>query len=230
MTPGARPVVLLTPDLMHADGGEPQYLVRTHYAAAVMAAGGTPVIAPLEPDLIGPLLAMADGIVLTGSSPGVEVAPARSAFERQLVAQALRIGLPLLGICHGMQLLGECLGGRVLRDLPDLHRPVTLHMPGPVPDHVAHAIYILPDSLLARCAGPDPVPGPVAVNSLHRHVLEAGGRVRVVACAPDGVVEAIEATGDGFCLGVQWHPEYGLTEFDRRLVSAFVTACGNGLR
>ncbi|WP_209857321.1 gamma-glutamyl-gamma-aminobutyrate hydrolase family protein [Rhizobium herbae] len=63
------------------------------------------------------------------------------------------------------------------------------------------------------------------VNSLHRHALTGAGKFNVLARAPDGVTEAIEALGDAFCLGVQWHPEYRLTEHDRRIVKGFVAKC-----
>ncbi len=63
------------------------------------------------------------------------------------------------------------------------------------------------------------------VNSLHRHALVGPGRFRVIAEAPDGVIEAFEGETHGFCLGVQWHPEYGLTPLDAQVFEAFASAC-----
>ena len=53
----------------------------------------------------------------------------------------------------------------------------------------------------------------------------AQGRVKVNAVADDGVIEGIEAVGRRFCLGVQWHPEFHISDGDRRIFAAFVAAC-----
>ncbi len=213
------PVILLTPDL--AETGEPTYLVRANYAEAIARAGGMALILPFEAARLEAALERADGVVIAGAIPGADVSARRLDFERALVAAALARDLPLLGICHGMQLIGEALGGTVLRDDPALLAEVTAHMPGAVADRLAHEITIAPDSHLARWSGATRG----RVNSLHRHLLTEGGRFRVTAWAPDGVVEAIEGEGPSFCLGVQWHPEYGLTELDHHLLAGFVAAC-----
>ncbi|GJD62051.1 gamma-glutamyl-gamma-aminobutyrate hydrolase family protein [Methylobacterium frigidaeris] len=91
-------------------------------------------------------------------------------------------------------------------------------MPGPVPGRAAYTIRIDPGSLPAALLGG----ASAEVNSLHRHALTGTGRVRVTARAPDGVIEAVEAMTEVFCLGVQWHPEYGQSAFDRAILRAFV--------
>jgi hypothetical protein len=68
------------------------------------------------------------------------------------------------------------------------------------------------------------------VNSLHRHALTGSGRFRVVARAPDGVIEAFEGETTGFSLGVQWHPEYRLTAFDRYVLKTFVDRAASALK
>lgn len=218
------PIILLTPDL--ADEGEPTYLVRANYAEALARAGGMVLILPFEETQFEAVLARADGIVIAGAIPGADVSARRLGFERALVEAALARKLPLLGICHGMQLIGEALGGTVMRDDPALLAEVTAHMPGAVADRLAHEITIAPDSDLARLSGATQA----RVNSLHRHLLTVGGRFRVTARAPDGVIEAIEGEGAGFCMGVQWHPEYGLTDLDQRLLTGFVEACAQRRR
>lgn len=214
------PVVLMTADL--DEHAEPEYRMRANYAEAITEAGGTALILPCGKAQLADALALADGILITGSAPGVDIAARRRGFERRLVDHALAAGMPLLGICHGMQLIGECLGGQVVRDDPALLAEVTPHIPHPVPDAEAHAVHIEGGSLLAACnAG-----STAQVNSLHRHALAEGGRYRVAARAEDGVVEAIEGLdAEAFCLGVQWHPEYRLTGLDRRLLALFVQRC-----
>lgn len=220
------PVVLITADLdatASVPGGrtEREYRLRANYAEAVAEAGGLPLILPFHDEHLEAVLALADGVLVTGTAPGADVAPDRLAFEQQLVGRALAAGLPLLGICHGMQLIGECLGGHVVRDDPKLLAGVTPHIPAEVPDVLAHEVELLGGSRLA--AG---YPARRArVNSLHRHALADGGRYRVAARADDGVVEAIEGLDEGFCLGVQWHPEYRLTDLDRHILQSFVAQC-----
>lgn len=217
-----RPVILITCDVQETSGQPTETLMRLrlNYAAAVAAAGGLPLVLPPEPAVLDPALDLCDGLLLSGSDAGVRVPPLREGFEADLIARALARDLPVLGICHGMQALGQALGDELRRDDPDLLSPGSVHLPQPVPDAPAHPVRIVPGSLLARVTGATGAP----VNSLHRHALRGTGRYRVSAAAPDGVIEAIEPPAGRFCLGVQWHPEYRLTEADRRLLHAFVRA------
>lgn len=211
------PVILMTPDFSEAPDAptEKEYVVRANYADAIAEAGGVPLILPYNTRNLAPALALADGILLTGARPGTEVTGARRQFEIQLVEQALKTGKPLLGICHGMQLIGECLGGKFQTELP---AAAVSHIPQDVPDVLAHEIIVEQGSVLANWVGRRSA----RVNSLHRHALAGHGRFRVVARAPDGIIEAFEGETDGFCLGIQWHPEYRLTELDRNIMRAFV--------
>ncbi|GAA2859368.1 hypothetical protein GCM10010837_07370 [Aminobacter niigataensis] len=213
------PLILISPDI--TDSAEPEYAVRANYAEAIAEAGGAPLILPCEIAFLETALAVADGILIAGANPGADVTDKRTEFEKALVQGTLARQIPLLGICHGMQLIGEHLGGHVVRDDPALLAEVTPHIPQAVPNAVAHEILIEPGSHLARLSEATRAD----VNSLHRHALADTGRFRVAARAPDGVVEAIEADGQGFCMGVQWHPEYRLTELDRRILAGFVGEC-----
>jgi gamma-glutamyl-gamma-aminobutyrate hydrolase PuuD len=159
--------------------------------------------------------------VITGARPGAEVAAQRLTFERELVGRALAAGKPLLGICRGMQVIGECLGGTVAKDLPGMNAAVTPHIPSSIPDEFAHDILIEPDSDVFAWHRE----GVAKVNSLHRHALMDDGRFRVSARATDGLIEAFEGVAEGFCLGVQWHPEYRLTRLDRTILAAFIRRC-----
>ncbi|MCU0818553.1 MAG: gamma-glutamyl-gamma-aminobutyrate hydrolase family protein [Beijerinckiaceae bacterium] len=214
-----KPVILMTPDLDEAfgEGREPTYHVRANYAEAISAAGCLPLIAPYTA-VAADLLSMTDGVLITGSRPGAQVAPARRAFELDLIALALEQGKPLLGICHGMQLIGEVLGGRTVLERAD---DAVDHMPRLVPDVLAHEVLVKPSTHLGNEAGLSAA----SVNSLHRHALSGPGRFRVIAEAPDGVMEAFEGETAGFCLGIQWHPEYRLTALDIRIFEAFAAAC-----
>lgn len=217
-----RPVVLITADLIEPNGKdmEAAYVVRANYAEAIAEVGGLALFVPFETAQLDEAFGLADGVVISGSEPGAGVSSARLAFERTLIARTLAASKPLLGICHGMQLIGEYLGGTVVRDDPALAAVESRHIPNPTAQAVAHRIEVTAGSMLSAWAGER-----AFVNSIHRHALSEGGRYRVAARAPDGVVEAIEGLGPGFCLGVQWHPEYRLSPIDRGILESFVARC-----
>ena len=220
-----RPLILLTPDLIERPDAptENQYVVRANYAAAIAEAGGMPMILPFHSENIAAALVLADGVVITGARPGVAVAEPRQRFERQLVDEALKAGKPLLGICHGMQLIGECLGGEFVTELP---ASKISHLPDGGPNQFAHEVMLAPGSDLVLWAGSEVQ----QVNSLHGHALAGEGRFRVVARATDGVIEAFEGETATFCLGIQWHPEYRLTPLDCEILRAFVERSAGNVR
>jgi gamma-glutamyl-gamma-aminobutyrate hydrolase PuuD/enamine deaminase RidA (YjgF/YER057c/UK114 family) len=225
--PARRPLILMTPDIEMQAGAptEALYALRANYAEAIGEAGGLPLILPYETQALAHALDLADGVLITGTLPGAEAGPERRAFELALIEHAIRTGKPLLGICHGMQLIGEWLGGTFVRSLPVSPGEMVEHLPSAVPDRTAHTIRVEPESVLAGILGG----AEAQVNSLHRHALTGAGRFRVAARAPDGLIEAFEGETPGFCLGIQWHPEYRLSEFDRAIFRLFVEQSGAGV-
>jgi putative glutamine amidotransferase len=139
--------------------------------------------------------------------------PCRETTDFAILAHALKEQKPVLAICYGTQSLNVFLGGTLLQDIPTeittkIQHPWTGHA-GPEPHHL---IEIESGSRLAQLAGAEEV----QVNSSHHQsVLDPGKNLRIVAHAPDNVVEAIEWTGDSnWVTGVQWHPER-MTAADR---------------
>ncbi len=114
-------------------------------------------------------------------------------------------------------------GGSLLYDIPT-DRPDAGSHRLPEPDG-RHALNVEPGSQLAGVLGKSPGP----VNSAHHQAVdEPGEGMRVSARAGDGLVEAIESTGSGFCVGVQWHPEKMHEAHRQRLFGAFTAACAAG--
>lgn len=143
--------------------------------------------------------------LLWGEQPQVglgEVAVARDAWELTLASAAMAAGLPVLGICRGMQLLNVYFGGTLWQDLSARGSQI-LHSQTAAADTAWHGVTV--SGGLADIFGR----AGFTVNSLHHQgVRSLGEGVVPCAWAADGLVEAIAARDWPFVLGVQWHPEY----------------------
>lgn len=213
----ARPRIGLTLD---ADDARGRYELPRAYVAAVLGAGGLPILLPHARDAAAAYLALLDGLVVTGGAFDVppelygearrrECGPLkaeRTAFEKDLLEAALAARLPVLGVCGGMQLLNVVRGGTLHQDLV-ADAGIGAHEQSPPKDVPSHEATVVPGTQLAALVGP----GVLRVNSTHHQaVKDPGAGVLVSARAPDGVVEAIELPDCPFALGVQWHPEAAL--------------------
>lgn len=192
------------------------------YVEGVVEAGGVPVVlAPVAgPGAAETLVGGIDGLLLSGGSDlepshygeealpelGVTL-PERDEFEIALARSALRRGIPIFGICRGMQLINVVLGGTLYQDIPSqLGRGVLGHRQRTPKWQPAHEVEVLPGSLLGGIVGR----GLLKVNSYHHQAVRdlAPGLV-VGARSADGVIEAVESRepGERWILGIQWHAE-----------------------
>ncbi|MBF6621870.1 MAG: gamma-glutamyl-gamma-aminobutyrate hydrolase family protein [Patulibacter sp.] len=192
------------------------------YPSSIARAGGVPIVIPPLSPIDGALLDRLDALVVSGGpdiDPGLydrrphahlgPVDPDTDACEVETLRRVDDRGLPILAICRGMQLLNVTRGGTLWQDLPS-ERPSPIDHRQSVPGTQAtHEVTVDRDSLLARVTGVTDAETPtLAVNSFHHQaVMGLGDHLRITARAPDGVVEAIEATDRPFVLGVQWHAE-----------------------
>jgi putative glutamine amidotransferase len=233
----AQPVIGLTLD-HEPEGGYskfPWYAIRENYCAAVRRAGGLPILLPHEPELAAAYLDRIDGLIVTGGGfdvdpalfgaetrhPSVKTKDRRTAFELVAAQGALARDMPVLGICGGQQLLNVALGGTLIQHIPDEVPDALPHRQPNPRDEPGHTVRIVVDTLLHRVTQS----GSLAVNSAHHQaVKQAGPGLVIDAVAEDGVVEGIEDPRRRFCLGVQWHPEFELSDGDRRIFQAFVAA------
>jgi putative glutamine amidotransferase len=158
--------------------------------------------------------------------------PLRDAAELALARGAVDSGVPVLGICRGMQVINVALGGTLHADHSVLPSPADRHLGGdwahwglvvsarlartPAPEHPSHEISIAPGGFLADALGHS-----ATVNSYHHQsIATLGDGVVVTATAPAGVIEAIEVPGGpAVCVGVQWELQ---EQPDSPLYEAFV--------
>jgi putative glutamine amidotransferase len=219
---GDRPVIGYTveledPLLIHVEASLREPLERSG-ALALSLSRATPV------DRIEQLLSILDGVQFCG---GADVDPAHygedrheltkpikanhDAFEIELARRGLERGLPMLGICRGIQVIAVADGGKLTQDVETLHDGARRHRHGwqdlalEDPGEHWHDIFPTPGSGAERWLDG----GPPHVNSFHHQCVAATGeRLQVTSRSADGVVESIERTdGDGFAAGLQWHNE-----------------------
>jgi putative glutamine amidotransferase len=192
------------------------------YVAAVAAHAAEPVEISLglSASELQQLAQTLDAVILPGSPADIEPAlfnatrhpkTAESDADRErtdfaLLGHAVTEHKPVLAICYGVQSLNVFLGGALVQDIPSaIHTKIQHAWTGHEGPEPHHDITLDAGSRLAQLAGATKA----RVNSSHHQsVLQPGNNLRVVAHAPDGVIEAVEWTGDAnWIVGVQWHPE-----------------------
>jgi putative glutamine amidotransferase len=213
----------------------------------IALAGGLPLTLPRLPDTLDDALDACNGIALGGGrdidprfyeqEPHESLAatePHRDEFELELVQRALDRGLPILGMCRGIQILNVALGGTLVQDLrlvadwaehpsdrgwsmwKEVERASLAGEPT-VPPHPRHPITVEPGSRLHAALGAERI----EVNSFHHQALDrVAPELRVVARAPDGVVEAVELDSDAYVLAAQWELQEEW-RVDRRFLTVF---------
>lgn len=208
-----RPLIGVTGGPEQAEGVPEErsvYAVAATYISALERAGAAVVLAPTVEAALESVDRL-DALLLTG---GPDIVPGRYTTdpihplartstrdnsEFALLSRALDVGLPVLGICRGLQMLAVHFGGSLHQHLPDAlgHDG---HSPGGAAAY--HDVNVASGSLLASIVGER-----LWVNSQHHQGVADPGRLNVVATAPDGLIEALEDPASPFLLGVQWHPE-----------------------
>lgn len=203
-------------------------LLPVGYPRLVQRAGGlAAMLPPDDPERAAEAVARLDGLVVAGG-PDVDPvrygaereartgppAPERDAWELALIDAALAAGIPLLGICRGMQLLNVALGGTLVQHV-DGHAEAVGVFGG-------HTVKPVPGTLYGGV-----VPEETFVPTYHHQAVDRLGEGLVPsAYAGDGTVEAVELPSPGaWVLGVQWHPEMG---DDVRVMRALVEAAAAG--
>lgn len=220
-----KPLIGITTGL---DREQNLYTNHRAYAAAILSAGGIPLLLPADSNaaLAKDFLDTLDGILFSGGpdiSPSYfneecldgfpmpySIIPERDAFEISLYRTALMMDMPVFAICRGIQLMAAANGGSILQDIDALsERPLRIRHMQKAPDwYASHTVHVAENSLLFSACGLKSM----NVNSFHHQaVLRFPAGYRISARANDGIIEAAESAKHSFVLGVQWHPERTIT-------------------
>lgn len=214
----------------------PAYAQRRNYCEQVAAAGGVPFLLPYHLEFVDDYADHLDGLLLTGGNfdvppsfygdedihETVSLRPDRSEFEFALAKEMYARQKPMLGICGGMQLMNVIFGGSLIQHIPNAIDNCLLHEQPNPRNEAGHAIEIVPGSLLYKIAQKETA----SVNSAHHQAIKTvADRFLVNAWAPDGVIEGIEYRDpEHFLLGVQWHPEFVISDVDSAVFKHFIMA------
>jgi len=160
--------------------------------------------------------------------PTVTLNEVRDNFEFEIFLQAIKqkSEMPILGICNGMQLMNIIFGGDCIQHIPDYAKYMN-HEQNKNPEFMEpamayHDIEINQKTQLFEIAQ---IKNIKTNSSHHQAVGNLGKNIIASAKSRDGIIEAIEHRDNPFCLGVQWHPEFGTSEIDEKIFTAFIRQC-----
>ena len=211
------------------------------YMDGIHQAGGIPLILPFstEKTEIQRLAELCDGFLFTG---GHDVSPVlyhekpldgfvscckmRDDMEIVYLHDAINSNKPVLGICRGIQFINAALGGTLYQDLPLQHPSDIEHHQKPPYNVPIHDVMIEKDSPLYHCLKTGTLP----VNSYHHQAIKTlADNLKVMAKAPDGIIEAVYMSGHRFLWALQWHPEFSWKNDPNsmKIFKAFIEAMQN---
>ena len=190
---------------------------------------------PSKPELTTHYFDLIDGILLTGGDFDIDpklynekkdrsvnhLDKPRTNFEMKMAKLALKKNKPILGICGGQQLLNVALGGSLIQNIKK--KDIKHEQPQPR-NKPSHSVFINTSSKLYKIVKKKEF----KVNSAHHQAVKKIGKNLIInALASDGIIEGIELDNHKFFFGIQWHPEFLISNNDKKIFKAFIKACRN---
>ena len=211
----------------------PWYAIRNNYLHSVEVFGGIPFPLFHSKENINYLYNILDGLIITGGNFDINpkiygenskdsrlVKSDRTNFEISICKKFLNSSKPILGICGGEQLLNIVCGGTLIQDIKKFNMKNLEHEQRNPRDETSHKVKIKNNSLIKKIVKKEII----NVNSAHHQAINKVGKdLMVSGYASDGIIESVEHIKHRWCIGVQWHPEFLITNEDKNLINNFVT-------
>ena len=209
----------------------PWYALRENYLSSLSELNAVPIPILHEKKLINNFSKLLDGLIITGGDFDIDpkiynqkkkgsknIKSKRTSFEINIFNKFLEINKPILGICGGAQLINVATGGNLIQDLKKViinHEQVNSR------NETSHKITIRKKTKLYDICKKRII----KVNSAHHQAIKKLGKdLEISAVASDGVIEGIEHKTHKWCIGLQWHPEFLITEEDLKIFKNFINS------
>ena len=228
------PIIGITLDYEKKGGYSkfPWYAIRENYLTSLQKFDAIPFPLFHKTSIIESIIDKLDGLVITGGNFDINpnlyssfekgsrnIKNERTNFEIEIFNKFLKKSKPILGICGGEQLINVACGGNLIQDINQSIKTEILHEQLNSRDEVSHEIVIQKETKLYKIIMSDLI----EVNSAHHQSINKLGKNLIASAkSSDGVIEAIEHTIHPWCLGVQWHPEFLITNSDIAIIKNFV--------
>ncbi|MBS56505.1 MAG: gamma-glutamyl-gamma-aminobutyrate hydrolase [Rickettsiales bacterium] len=230
-----KPLIGITLD--NEDPGQyskfPWYAIRENYLNSVYKFGGIPFPLFHDTKSVGELSKILDGLIITGGNFDINpklygknnsgsriIKQNRTIFEISIFKKLLKLKKPILGICGGEQIINVACNGTLIQDIKKIQKKKIINHEQINPrNEVSHSITINKKTKLYKIINKFKI----HVNSAHHQAVDKIGKnLLVSAIANDNIVEAIEHKNHPWCIGVQWHPEFLITQYDKILIKNFI--------
>ena len=215
----------------------PWYAIRHNYLHSIEKFGGIPFPLLHTKENIKNIFNILDGLIITGGNFDIDpnlygkksrgsriIKNARTNFEISMCNIFLESTKPILGICGGEQLLNIVCGGTLIQDIKKNKGKSLEHEQKNPRDETSHSVKIIKNSHLSKILKKNKI----MVNSAHHQSVDQLGKDLIISgFADDNIIESIEHTIHRWCIGVQWHPEFLITEHDKKIIKKFINASIN---
>ena len=215
----------------------PWYAIRHNYLHSIEKFGGIPFPVFHSKKNVEDIFSLLDGLIISGGNFDVDpniygkishqtliIKNNRTNFEMAICQMFLNSLKPILGICGGEQLLNVVCGGTLIQDITNDNSDALQHEQPNSRDETSHQVNIKRNTKLKSILKKNII----EVNSAHHQAVNKVGKNLIVSShASDGIIESIEHIKHNWCIGVQWHPEFLITNEDNLLIEDFVKTARN---
>ena len=215
----------------------PWYAIRQNYLHAIEKLGGIPFPLLHTNNNIFEIFNLLDGLIITGGNFDINpkiyghnsyntrnIKNSRTDFEISICQIFLKSNKPILGICGGEQLLNVTCGGTLMQDIKQSNLKSLEHEQKNPRDQVSHRVKVVANTFLKKILKKNVI----NVNSAHHQAVDKlGENLRSSGYSDDGIIESIEHTKHEWCIGVQWHPEFLITNEDQKILTSFIKKAQN---